>query len=331
MRVVGLLDRSGYVFEPRGFSRRRLLELAREKDAGALLAALGGTRGDGGRGADVDGRPRRVAAGRRRRDERGDRRPAARRARPRLRRRPGEQEAARRVVGELRGAAVADGDRAAARCSYEATVGAGLPIIDTYHKLVETGDRVLQDRRLGQRHADVRRVGRVGGQAVLAGRARGGRARLCRARSARRSVRPRRRAQGADPRAADGLSRPRAGAGRSGAASLRKLPLDGVHDAAAGGRRRVGGARRARGRARPRAALRRHGDAAWRCRRKLAAVPASSPIGALQGTRNLVAFTTRRYLTEPLVVSGPGAGAEVTAAGILNDIYSLRGSDRDES
>ena len=56
---------------------------------------------------------------------------------------------------------------------------------------------------------------------------------------------------------------------------------------------------------------------------KLVSVPVTSPIGALQGTRNLVAFTTRRYLTEPLVISGPGAGAEVTAAGILNDIYSL--------
>jgi homoserine dehydrogenase len=56
---------------------------------------------------------------------------------------------------------------------------------------------------------------------------------------------------------------------------------------------------------------------------RLAAVPTSSPIGALQGTRNLVAFTTRRYRTEPLVVSGPGAGPAVTAAGILNDIYSL--------
>jgi homoserine dehydrogenase len=56
---------------------------------------------------------------------------------------------------------------------------------------------------------------------------------------------------------------------------------------------------------------------------KLTAVPVSSPVGSLQGTRNLVAFTTRRYLHEPLVVSGPGAGAEVTAAGILNDIYAL--------
>jgi homoserine dehydrogenase len=55
----------------------------------------------------------------------------------------------------------------------------------------------------------------------------------------------------------------------------------------------------------------------------LTAVATTSPIGALQGTRNLIAFTTRRYSNEPLVVSGPGAGAEVTAAGILNDIYSL--------
>jgi homoserine dehydrogenase len=58
---------------------------------------------------------------------------------------------------------------------------------------------------------------------------------------------------------------------------------------------------------------------------RLTAVPISSPTGGLQGTRNLVAFTTRRYRTEPLVISGPGAGAEVTAAGILNDIYSLTG------
>jgi homoserine dehydrogenase len=56
---------------------------------------------------------------------------------------------------------------------------------------------------------------------------------------------------------------------------------------------------------------------------RLASVPASTPIGALQGTRNLVSFTTRRYSQEPLVISGPGAGAAVTAAGILNDIYSL--------
>ena len=56
---------------------------------------------------------------------------------------------------------------------------------------------------------------------------------------------------------------------------------------------------------------------------RLIAVEATSPFGSLQGTRNLVAFTTQRYRTEPLVISGPGAGPAVTAAGILNDIYSL--------
>ena len=55
----------------------------------------------------------------------------------------------------------------------------------------------------------------------------------------------------------------------------------------------------------------------------LKAVPRGSEIGALSGTRNLLSFTTRRYRSEPLVVAGPGAGPEVTAAGILNDIQSL--------
>ena len=44
-------------------------------------------------------------------------------------------------------------------------------------------------------------------------------------------------------------------------------------------------------------------------RASLVAMPASSPVGALQGTRNLISFTTRRYRTEPLVITGPGAGS----------------------
>ena len=35
-------------------------------------------------------------------------------------------------------------ERGAGGCCYEATVGAGLPILDTYRKLVESGDRVLK-------------------------------------------------------------------------------------------------------------------------------------------------------------------------------------------
>jgi aspartokinase/homoserine dehydrogenase 1 len=56
----------------------------------------------------------------------------------------------------------------------------------------------------------------------------------------------------------------------------------------------------------------------------LVAVPSSSPMGAATGTRNIVTFHSRRYQREPLVISGPGAGAAVTAAGLLNDICSLR-------
>jgi aspartokinase/homoserine dehydrogenase 1 len=45
-----------------------------------------------------------------------------------------------------------------------------------------------------------------------------------------------------------------------------------------------------------------------------------SPFWALDGTDNMVSFTTERYSKRPLVVRGPGAGAEVTAAGVFADI-----------
>jgi aspartokinase/homoserine dehydrogenase 1 len=44
------------------------------------------------------------------------------------------------------------------------------------------------------------------------------------------------------------------------------------------------------------------------------------PFCSLSGADNIVAFTTTRYKTNPLVVKGPGAGAEVTAAGVFADI-----------
>lgn len=45
-----------------------------------------------------------------------------------------------------------------------------------------------------------------------------------------------------------------------------------------------------------------------------------SPFFNLSGTDNLVMFTTARYSMNPLVVRGPGAGAEVTAGGVFADI-----------
>lgn len=56
------------------------------------------------------------------------------------------------------------------------------------------------------------------------------------------------------------------------------------------------------------------------------AVPVDSPLGRLRGTDNTLVIQTRRYRDNPLVVTGPGAGAEVTAAGVLNDVLAIAGS-----
>ncbi|MBI5456968.1 bifunctional aspartate kinase/homoserine dehydrogenase I [Candidatus Kaiserbacteria bacterium] len=55
----------------------------------------------------------------------------------------------------------------------------------------------------------------------------------------------------------------------------------------------------------------------------LEAVPSSHPFYDLRGSDNIVAFTTERYKDTPLVVKGPGAGAEVTAGGVLADILRI--------
>lgn len=57
------------------------------------------------------------------------------------------------------------------------------------------------------------------------------------------------------------------------------------------------------------------------------AVPQASPLGRLRGAGNQVTIKTKRYDANPLVVSGPGAGAEVTAAGVLNDILAIAVTD----
>lgn len=47
------------------------------------------------------------------------------------------------------------------------------------------------------------------------------------------------------------------------------------------------------------------------------------PFFNIGGGDNIVAFTTKRYNNTPLVVKGPGAGAEVTAAGVFADIVRV--------
>ena len=55
----------------------------------------------------------------------------------------------------------------------------------------------------------------------------------------------------------------------------------------------------------------------------LVSVPQSHPFARTGHTDNLVMFHTRRYSTTPLVIQGPGAGPEVTAAGVLADLHRL--------
>ncbi|WP_409150263.1 bifunctional aspartate kinase/homoserine dehydrogenase I [Sphingobacterium sp. BS-2] len=52
-------------------------------------------------------------------------------------------------------------------------------------------------------------------------------------------------------------------------------------------------------------------------------VDENHPFYALSGSDNIISFTTERYKERPLVVKGPGAGAEVTAGGVFADLVNV--------
>ena len=321
IRIVGLLDRSGYVFDNRGLSRARLARLSKAKDAGALLAGLGGKAASSAdalafMASHAVSRPVVV-------DVTSDNTSAV------------LETAARQgfdvVLANKK--PLADGwesyERLVASCEsngrrlrYEATVGAGLPIIDTHRKLAETGDRVLKihgcvSGTLTYVLSEIT-AGRPFSQAVRDAMTRG-----------YAEPDPRDDLSGRDA-ARKGLILARM-LGYRGAApaaddlvpsQYRNLPLDAFLSRLAEldgmWRERVAVARQQQ------KVLRYVVSATNRTVSVgLRGVPASSPIGAASGTQNIVTFQSRRYRHEPLVISGPGAGPQVTAAGILNDICSL--------
>ncbi|HKU73242.1 MAG TPA: bifunctional aspartate kinase/homoserine dehydrogenase I [Pyrinomonadaceae bacterium] len=51
--------------------------------------------------------------------------------------------------------------------------------------------------------------------------------------------------------------------------------------------------------------------------------PLDHPFASLKGSDNIVSFQTVRYNTQPMIVRGPGAGPEVTAAGVFADLLRL--------
>jgi aspartokinase/homoserine dehydrogenase 1 len=55
----------------------------------------------------------------------------------------------------------------------------------------------------------------------------------------------------------------------------------------------------------------------------LRVVAADHPLAGIKGGENALAFLTEHYSPRPMVIRGYGAGAEVTASGVLSDILSL--------
>ncbi len=53
------------------------------------------------------------------------------------------------------------------------------------------------------------------------------------------------------------------------------------------------------------------------------AVTLDNPFAGLNGSDNMIVFNTARYHDRPLVVTGPGAGAEVTSAGVFSEVIKI--------
>ncbi len=60
-----------------------------------------------------------------------------------------------------------------------------------------------------------------------------------------------------------------------------------------------------------------------KCSVKLVAVKEDDPFYHLQGSDNLLVLYTKRYTERPMIIRGPGAGANVTAAGVFAEIMSV--------
>lgn len=65
------------------------------------------------------------------------------------------------------------------------------------------------------------------------------------------------------------------------------------------------------------------------CRVGLQSIPAAGLLGSVKGTDSVIAITSRRY-PRPLTVCGAGAGVEVTAAAVLEDMIQLAVEHRAE-
>jgi len=212
-----------------------------------------------------------------------------------------------------------------ARFRYEATVGAGLPIIQTLRDLLITGDElhaiegifsgtlawlfnkydgsqpfsqlVREAHALGYTEPDARDD--LSGTDV-----------------ARKLVILAREA-GRELSLEDVVVESLIPAGLEGVSAANFLDQLDVHDAFM--QQRLDAARAENKVLRYVASLKRDGSA----RVALEALPQTHAFAHLRLTDNIVQFTTRRYCENALVVQGPGAGPEVTAAGVFSDLLRV--------
>src|SRR5881397_2341135 len=327
LRIVGLIDSSGFVFDADGFSPRRLAALGAAKAKGAPLAkATGGRRASAAEAVAFVARhalsnPILVDLTA---DETTDTLTTALGAGMHVvlaNKRPVTTD--KRQYDALRAAAQAHGRR----LLLEATVGAGLPIIDTYQKLVESGDRVSKiegcpSGTLGYLFGELGR-GAAFSTALEGAIAKG-----------YPEPDPREDLSGMDvARKALILGRLLGFPGELEDIAVESLVPDGagrlkpdqflasLEQFDATWAKRVAAARARGGVLRYRAIVTRKS-----IRVGLVVVDASSPMASLNGTDNQFIFTTMRYKKNPLVITGPGAGPAVTAGGILNDVLKLAGA-----
>ncbi len=222
---------------------------------------------------------------------------------------------------DIRGLAGSGG----ARWRYEATVGAGLPVIQTLRDLIDTGDRILRiDGIFSGTLAwlfNSYQPGMSFGALVAEARSAGftepdPRDDLSGTDVARKLVilaREMGLAIGLDDIEVESLC-PEELAGKPVDAFMEALP---EYDERMAGR--IGEAGAAGRVLRYVASLDDKGHAAVR----LESLPGDHPFAHLALTDNVVAFTTERYRDNPLIVQGPGAGPEVTAAGVFADLLRV--------
>ncbi|WP_339753056.1 bifunctional aspartate kinase/homoserine dehydrogenase I [Algoriphagus aquimarinus] len=55
----------------------------------------------------------------------------------------------------------------------------------------------------------------------------------------------------------------------------------------------------------------------------LNSLPLAHPFSGLGGSDNMILLTTERYRDRPMIIRGPGAGADVTAAGVFADVIRI--------